>query len=67
MFHVKHRPETDALDLPPDVDRAAFRVVQEALSNAPGADVRLTIERGRDTFAVTIHNDPPKTAPAEPG
>ncbi|GIG64399.1 sensor histidine kinase [Phytomonospora endophytica] len=67
MFHVKHRPEDTPTDLPLDIDRAAYRVVQEALSNAarhaPGADVRLSVELGHDTLALTIHNGPPKSTP----
>ena len=71
MFHVKHDPETDALDLPPDVDRATYYNVQEALANAtrhfPGADVRFTIEGGRDTLTLTVHDGPPKVTSAGAG
>ncbi|MGA6162539.1 sensor histidine kinase [Amycolatopsis magusensis] len=49
-------------DLPPDVDRAAYRVVQEALANAarhaPGAPVRITVAREKRALRVTVDNGP---------
>ncbi|MFF3440644.1 sensor histidine kinase [Streptosporangium sp. NPDC002721] len=61
--------------LPPLVDRAAHRVVRESLTNAarhaPGADVRVRVERARDAVTVTVSNSAapapaPASAPAGP-
>lgn len=53
--------------LPPMVDRAAHRVVQEALTNAnkhaPGAAVTVRIERGEAETTVTVRNAPPPAGP----
>jgi signal transduction histidine kinase len=61
-------------DVPEQVSRGAYRIVQEALTNArkhaPGAAVRVTVstapERGLDDEAVrvTVRNTVPRTAPA---
>ncbi|WP_214410190.1 sensor histidine kinase [Sphaerisporangium fuscum] len=53
---LRHDGEREAL--PPLVDRAAHRVVQESLTNAaryaPGADVLVHIEQARDGITVTV-------------
>jgi signal transduction histidine kinase len=52
---------------PPPVQRAAYRVVQEALTNAsryaPGAAVTVTAVHAADTTTVTVTNDPPPAGP----
>lgn len=51
-----------SLDLEPEADAAAYRVVQEALTNAgkhaPGADVRITVIRTPTAVRVAISNGP---------
>ncbi|MGN9910609.1 sensor histidine kinase [Phytohabitans sp. LJ34] len=53
--------------LPPMVDRAAHRVVQEALTNAnkhaPGAAVTVRIRHGEAEATVTVRNAPPPAGP----
>ncbi|WP_157840059.1 sensor histidine kinase [Streptomyces megasporus] len=53
----------DTGGLPEPVERAAHRVVQEALTNvakhAPGAAVTVAVERGPDAATVTVVNEPP--------
>ncbi|MFC3999808.1 sensor histidine kinase [Nocardiopsis sediminis] len=57
--------------LPPLVDRAVHRVVQEALTNAarhaPGARVSVTVERGPDAVVVTVANPVAGPGPAGSG
>ncbi|MFD7966731.1 sensor histidine kinase [Streptomyces zaomyceticus] len=63
--------------LPPEVDLAAYRIVQESLTNVvrhAGTPVcRVTVERGEDALLVEITDDGPATAvtpatgPASPG
>jgi signal transduction histidine kinase len=65
-----HRVDTawhgDLETLPPGVGLAAYRVLQECLTNtarhAPGAPVQVTVERGADGVTVTVDNDPARTA-----
>jgi len=53
--------------LPPMADRAAYRVVQEALTNttkhAPGAAVTVTMGRHAAQAVITVTNEAPPTAP----
>ncbi|GAB3448882.1 histidine kinase [Streptomonospora sediminis] len=53
----------------PMVDRAAHRVVQEALTNAtkhaPGAPVRVLLERSAAETTVTVYNGAPPRPPAQ--
>ncbi len=56
--------------LPPGVDLSAYRILQEALTNArrhaPGAKVDVEIVYGADTLSVRVHDDGPgpgETAP----
>ncbi|MEV0698072.1 histidine kinase [Saccharopolyspora sp. NPDC050389] len=55
-------------NLPPAVDRAAYRIVQEALTNAvrhaPGARVHLAIARQPHSVRITVANGPARAAPA---
>ncbi|MEV6413684.1 histidine kinase [Kribbella sp. NPDC051718] len=50
-------------DLPPMVDRAVHRVVQESLTNAskhaPGAEVSVTVSYGDDQVDIRVLNDAP--------
>jgi signal transduction histidine kinase len=54
-------------DIPPAVGVCAYRIVQEALSNAtrhaPGASVSVQIHRGRDALHLTITNGPADAPP----
>ncbi|MFB7286748.1 sensor histidine kinase [Actinacidiphila glaucinigra] len=56
-------------DLPPTIQRAVYRTVQEALTNvrkhAPGAAASVRIRRAADLVQVTVTNGPPtrKTVP----
>ena len=56
----------DAAPLPPEVDRATYRVVQEALNNAaryaPGSLVEVAVRRQRRSVTVTVHNGPAGTS-----
>ncbi len=58
---------TGGAPVDPAVGRAAFRIVQEALTNggkhAPGASVRVEVERPADQLDVRIVNGPPTDAP----
>ena len=57
--------------LPPMVDRAAHRVVREALTNAnkhaPGAAVTVRIRHGAGEATVTVRNAPPPAGPLPEG
>ncbi len=60
--------DADALaSIPPTLSRTAFRIVQEALTNArkhaPGAAVALRLARDGDTLTVEVSNATPRTAP----
>ncbi|MFF3315423.1 sensor histidine kinase [Streptomyces sp. NPDC003035] len=58
-------------ETPPMVDRAAHRVVQESLTNAarhaPGAPVRVALERGGGALTVSVSNPVAEPAPTAPG
>ncbi|OSY36473.1 MULTISPECIES: sensor histidine kinase [Pseudonocardia] len=58
-------------ELPPIADVAGHRVVQEALANArehaPGAAVRIVLERVSDELRIEIVNDAPDVPPTGPG
>lgn len=62
-------PAADAAPVEPAVSRAAYRIAQEALTNAgkhaPGAPVTVTVRREPDHLVVRILNGPP-TGPAAP-
>jgi signal transduction histidine kinase len=57
--------------LPPMADRAIYRVVQEALTNAtrhaPGAAVTVTLRREGDAALVRVVNQAPPSGPGGPG
>ena len=63
-------PSPDAAPVEPAVSRAAYRVVQESLTNAgkhaPGAPVTVTVRREPDQLVVRVVNGT-ATAPATPG
>ncbi|WP_328959951.1 sensor histidine kinase [Streptomyces virginiae] len=65
---VHLRREGAARALPPLVDRSAYRVVQESLTNAikhaPGSTVRVSIARQSDRTEVRVTNSAAPTAPA---
>jgi signal transduction histidine kinase len=56
------RPTPDAEPVDPVVSRAAYRIVQEALTNAgkhaPGARVTVTVERTEDRLTIRVVNGP---------
>ncbi|MGY1831590.1 sensor histidine kinase [Geodermatophilus sp. SYSU D01180] len=65
-------PAEGTAPVDPVVGRAAYRIVQEALTNAgrhaPGAPVRVTVERRPGELHVTVVNGPPGRVPdAVPG
>ena len=55
-----HRPDVDAPPVEPTVSRAAYRIVQEALTNAgkhaPGAPVRVDVTREAARLVVRVIN-----------
>ena len=57
-------------DIDPVVSRAAYRIVQEGLTNAgkhaPGAHVTVTVDRHDDRLTIRVVNGPP-TEPEHPG
>jgi signal transduction histidine kinase len=59
-LHVEGGPE----DLPPGIDLAAYRIVQEALANAlehaGRAQARVTVRYGRDALELEIADDGPR-------
>lgn len=61
--------DDDAATLPPLVDRAAYRVVREALTNAaryaPGAEVTIRLERQAGDLYVSVRNTAPPVRPLE--
>lgn len=65
---VHLRREGAARALPPLVDRSAYRVVQESLTNAikhaPGSTVRVSIARQSDRTEVRVTNSAAPTTPA---
>ena len=58
---VRATPDAGSVD--PVVSRAAYRIAQEALTNAgkhaPGAPVTVTLERGTDGLTIRVVNGPP--------
>jgi signal transduction histidine kinase len=69
---VDLRCPVEAAPLDPVVSRAAYRIVQEALTNgakhAPGAAVAVTVERAPDEIVVRVVNGPGRRpADAPPG
>lgn len=60
-----------ASDLPPLVERAVHRVVQESLTNAarhaPGTDVLVSIERTAETVTATVRNSATHAAAIQVG
>ncbi|NUT90965.1 MAG: two-component sensor histidine kinase [Saccharothrix sp.] len=54
---------------PEPVERAAFRIVQESLTNArkhaPGADTHVRVHLDDDRLHVEVHNGPPEVPPLD--
>lgn len=69
--HVDARVEGVARPLPATVDLAAYRIVQEALTNAarhaPGASVVLTVRYGPGHLQVVVADDGPGMPPPSAG
>jgi signal transduction histidine kinase len=63
-------PDGEPLEVPPVVGRAAYRVVQESLTNAarhaPGAPVRVELRWGAAQLEVRVHNSGPTTGRKRP-
>lgn len=59
-----------ACALPDLTDLTAYRVIQEALSNAakhaPGAEVMVTLNWGKETLSLNVENSAPPTAGSKP-
>ena len=59
----------EPLDLPPRGDLAAYRIIQEALTNAtkhaPGAPVRVTLDWGTTELTLGVANDRPVGLPSD--
>jgi signal transduction histidine kinase len=66
-MRITVRYDGDAVRSPQLVDRAAYCVVREALTNAakhaPGAPVTVRLARSDDRTLVTVANEPPAGAP----
>ena len=64
---VELRMGEQPVELPATVDLTAYRVVQEALSNAvrhaPGAGIELQVAFGPEAVTLRVHNEVPPTAP----
>ncbi|MFD8010461.1 sensor histidine kinase [Streptomyces sp. NPDC058955] len=67
--HVTLRRIGDERPLEPAADHAAYRMAQEALTNAykyaPGAAISVELRYEPDTFVVEIFNEEPPAGPAE--
>lgn len=59
-----------AAELSPSVEITAYRVVQEALSNAvrhaPGAPIKVVLEEQNAAIVIRVHNEPPNGSGATP-
>ncbi|MEA3530843.1 histidine kinase [Nocardia sp. CDC186] len=64
---VRVHEALDATTLPSAVDQAAYRIVQEALTNAmkhaPGQEVSIDVRTGEQMLTISVRN---RTAPARP-
>ena len=62
--------EGEQASLPPGVDLCAYRILQEALTNArrhaPGADVEIGLEYGADTLRLRVRDHGPGPGEADP-
>lgn len=65
--HVELTGELEHHEVPGAVERAAYRVVQEALTNAskhaPGAGVRVDLSNRADALRIVVTNDAPGDEP----
>ena len=62
-MHVDIDVSGDLAALAPELEHAAYRVLQEALTNAarhaPGADIRVRLDFGRSGLALVVGNELP--------
>jgi signal transduction histidine kinase len=65
---VELRVEGRAVPLPPGVDLAAYRVIQESLTNvlrhAKGANVQVSLEYTDSTLQISVQDDGPRVSPS---
>ncbi|GAB3426403.1 sensor histidine kinase [Flindersiella endophytica] len=68
---VSYTVAGDPVELDPGADVSAYRIVQEALTNAmkhaEGAQVRVTLEYGRAELRIDVHNDDSAAIPSAAG
>lgn len=68
---VELQRSEDLTGLTPATDMSAYRIVQEAVTNAlrhaPGAAIRITVRASGDRLQLTVHDDGPAPTNVRPG